>query len=1057
MTVRPTPNLDDIRATWRWLGHAAHGVSEVRVIRPGGGIVGIGFFDDEQAFVDACARANAAGNVYVGIQPRPRRLFDAAPNVIRPLRTGAGRKDIEVVTATVIDLDPVRPRDTASTDEELASAIAAAEGAIAACELEGLVRPRLMMSGNGAQIWFALPPQSLEGPARDRIQEGMKQFEAHVRAKVQTEGVHVDSIHDVARIIKVVGTVSLKGDGSGDRPHRVSAPLRGFERQEDPELAQRLAGAVAPPERPAASARRTLPLLDAMRPDGAASAARTRDGEYDWEHPVEMCSPVQRLWDQGAPDRSAAIFNMVRYFAHKGLPLGEITDLILEYDRRGLGKLKGRDGQAYVRNAYEKVQSGAREDGSIAPPCHALQKLAYCHVNRSPTARCELYDFVFDIDKSIDDIPTDTVPRDLERRLAPILDAVAQRDPAIQGKYIERIGERFRLKARDVRRAVARATSTSEPRAEPHEAEAETSEDAIEGEVYEDARCYYCATGRGETKAISSFTLKPTMRVFTEHSEVIVAEAHTDRGAVVAPMRLPLSAFHSKRDLIRHLPSADMQWTGSDNNVQGLLRILARREVPRKRGISTLGEFRSGEQHLWIGPDCVLDKHGFVEEPPVVYVPDGGSLDQDVSYRACDDDTFDTIAATVFRFLPEVNTPEVILPALGWFFATPMKPRIVEMIGSFPLLFLWGSQGSGKSTMCTSVLWRLFGVNRQHPYSVTQTEFAMVKLLGATHSVPVFLDEYKPGDMTKQRVGALHRFIRRLYRGEVEERGRPDQKINTYRLQAPLCLAGETRPQEAAILERLITSNPEKNTLTMLAGCQRAHRELTSVDLKLFAPRYIQFCLGRDVEADMAAARTILRAVLGERELPIRVVENLVVMVLGLYLFEEFAAECRCELAGDLDVATAVNAVLRDVLETEHGVKTALDHFLEQLSVMAISGELRHRVHYVFDGGRLAIHLETAYDAFRAHCKRIDYDAEIVDLRAMRRLIFESKKAGGYVVAESERIYFDGPKDRRRAVLIDLARTTGLTADEFPQRDERSDGSSFNGGYRSRSSWSDAS
>ena len=44
---------------------------------------------------------------------------------------------------------------------ELALAMAAANEAIAWCEAEGLVRPRMMMSGNGAQLWFALPAAAL--------------------------------------------------------------------------------------------------------------------------------------------------------------------------------------------------------------------------------------------------------------------------------------------------------------------------------------------------------------------------------------------------------------------------------------------------------------------------------------------------------------------------------------------------------------------------------------------------------------------------------------------------------------------------------------------------------------------------------------------------------------------------------------------------------------------------------------------------------------------------------------------------------------------------------
>ncbi|MCY1033230.1 hypothetical protein OV207_17375 [Corallococcus sp. BB11-1] len=124
-----------------------------------------------------------------------------------------------------------------------------------------------------------------------------------------------------------------------------------------------------------------------------------------------------------------------------------------------------------------------------------------------------------------------------------------------------------------------------------------------------------------------------------------------------------------------------------------------------------------------------------------------------------------------------------------------------------------------------------------------------MKLLSATRSVPVVVDEYKPGDMPLPRLHLVHRYMRRLYRGETEERGRPDLSVVSYRLQAPLCICGETRPTEAALVERLLPVNPEKATVQR-RDCRAAFRKLTSVNLALFAPRYIQFCLGRDFEAD---------------------------------------------------------------------------------------------------------------------------------------------------------------------------------------------------------------
>jgi hypothetical protein len=133
------------------------------------------------------------------------------------------------------------------------------------------------------------------------------------------------------------------------------------------------------------------------------------------------------------------------------------------------------------------------------------------------------------------------------------------------------------------------------------------------------------------------------------------------------------------------------------------------------------------------------------------------------------------------------------------------------------------------------------------------------------------------------------------------------------------------------------------------------------------------------------------------------------------------------------------------VLETDYGVKNALDHFVEMLGVMAVQGELRHRTHYVFRDGLLYVHLESAYDSFRQHCKRIDYEGEIVDLKALRRLVHENRRQGGYVAAESQRICFGpGATHRRRAVGLDLSKTDLVSEDDFPHED--SDGGVGDGG-----------
>lgn len=257
-------NEADIRATRRFLGHVGPGVTEVRIISPDHGIAGIGFFDDEDTFVRACVEASGKANVYVGIQPRPVRFLDQAPNRIARLRSGAHDQDIELVSAIVIDIDPERPRDSASTDEELAKAVAQATELADWLESKGMTRPVRVMSGNGCHLWLSVPPLAVTDGNRDEVTERLKAFEARLRGRVTCAEVKLDSIYNLSRIIKVAGTLSVKGANTADRPHRLARPLDLFVRRED-EILERsiLSMPVTLPRHPALAVDNDEPIAPA--------------------------------------------------------------------------------------------------------------------------------------------------------------------------------------------------------------------------------------------------------------------------------------------------------------------------------------------------------------------------------------------------------------------------------------------------------------------------------------------------------------------------------------------------------------------------------------------------------------------------------------------------------------------------------------------------------------------------------------------------------------------------------------------------------------------------
>jgi P4 family phage/plasmid primase-like protien len=215
----PGPNHEDIRRFFRLLSHGQHGLTELRII-PSERRPHIGFFDDEDAFVETCTRWSGRANVYAGRNPRPRRFVEQFPQAHNKLAQGipgARSADIEIVTALSIDIDPRRPRNTSSTSAEHDVALAVADRV--ASDYPGAI---LVDSGNGAQVLFPLSAVSVNGDAR-RVEAQTKAWESEVRTIVEEDpGLRLDSIYDLARVIKVPGTVAIKGTPTPERPHRLA-------------------------------------------------------------------------------------------------------------------------------------------------------------------------------------------------------------------------------------------------------------------------------------------------------------------------------------------------------------------------------------------------------------------------------------------------------------------------------------------------------------------------------------------------------------------------------------------------------------------------------------------------------------------------------------------------------------------------------------------------------------------------------------------------------------------------------------------------------------------
>jgi hypothetical protein len=226
----------DVRKTYQFLRHKKQ--SEIRLIDPTKKHAPCNIFvSTEEEFVDACKKNNEKYNIYVGINERSEK--------------GTTQKDVLSLRTIVVDIDPIRkpindeekkidlgsqPTTQGELDKAIELAYKLTDG------ISGLGKTAIQMSGNGSQIWIAIPEIEINDENRTQMNEKLHNFMVNLAGAYDNENATIDpSVGELARIIKVAGTLSIKGKNTEERPHRVSRWLR-YELQEINEARELLLG-----------------------------------------------------------------------------------------------------------------------------------------------------------------------------------------------------------------------------------------------------------------------------------------------------------------------------------------------------------------------------------------------------------------------------------------------------------------------------------------------------------------------------------------------------------------------------------------------------------------------------------------------------------------------------------------------------------------------------------------------------------------------------------------------------------------------------------------------
>lgn len=547
--------------------------------------------------------------------------------------------------------------------------------------------------------------------------------------------------------------------------------------------------------------------------------------------------------------------------------------------------------------------------------------------------------------------------------------------------------------------------------------------DPSQDPIREENGIYVRLTKTGTLERLTTFIITPKELLRLPDGDVLTSDVRSTLGYTYKNIRIENSDWYSRGKLMTRIGHSDCTFHGQDLDVIDVCRHVISRVPVRKEGTRMIGL----QDDLWVVRDCNISAAGHLNPMRLVpYDRSPESLHSKIRYAHLDDADYGVLARVFFRNILKVNLPRVMLPILGWFFAAPMKPRIQAIDGSFPLLMCYGSKGGGKTSLLEMML-AFQGYTDPTPHSCTTKSFPLLRLLSSTNAIPVFLDEYKY-DIGRDQMNVIRRYMRKAYRGELEEKGNPDKTVTPFYIEAPLIVCGELKITEPAILDRVLIAG-FNNVIDDRPEMQRAFAALNVLDAAGFMDRYLMFCLSQNTAARLQQARSDARLFLGNIQVGTRVFTNLSVMVFGLQQMVDYAKQWGLDLAPHVNFREVLATQIEEISGTGSGrIKDAAGILLEQMSMMIEKGLLPRGIAWTFarpqkaSKERLCIHLPSAAAEVTAYKQRMHADFEVVDEAAYRKL-FENS---GYVEQMQITVKFaseeDGEKVERtkRALVIDF-------------------------------------
>jgi len=590
-------------------------------------------------------------------------------------------------------------------------------------------------------------------------------------------------------------------------------------------------------------------------------------------------------------------------------------------------------------------------------------------------------------------------------------------------------------------------------------------------------------TGETWFERVTNFTIDVDSFFFNDGERLIEMSVVPGSGEEEYDVTVPTKVFNDVRRFRDNVVTGlTTTFDGGSSDLNELRKLVGGQDAPVRTGTHHMGLHpETGE---FVTPQGVLTADGWIDDPETAYLEREISAERAWSLTPDENTGYDAEeVAEILELVPQSRFSDRFLPALGWLYTAPLRPFVQDWEGQFNTLHVTGETGAGKSSSL-SVLWQLLGMDGE-PMACDDTKFALLTSMASTNSIPMWFDEYKPGDMKDWEVDRFQNLMRSTTRGGIATRGNADKSTEEYELKAPIMISGEQSIQGPAEERRSIqtrfrdgvkeTGSSTKEAFAHLTGMAYdaggETREPEGYDLDQHALAYYQFVLRQDDETlkdlwmdsrDHVRELLTTNGITGVDDLPRQGIQT---VHFGMTLYRRFAEQMAEEAglsADDLDLPTTeeINEAMLYVANQfgdDGSRKSHLDRFIELASRAATEDYLEEGKHFTFvnagePGEELALKLSSVHDRVSKYVR--DHGLDGGDLlntpKDYRdRMSEEAEDTESYVITHSQNT---PPLNRCARINTEMAETQlefsrlAFGADPREEETEESGGDDGDGG-----------